>query len=1466
MSLWSRIGQGVGRSRLALAIVALTGGLSLFAAIALVRHGRLRVEAADALPPDDPRREELRELARSFAGARAGVTVTVSGPLVRLRSVVPEVARALHRLPAVEVVRWRLERDYFEDHALMFRSLDDLRRYAGYLGENRDDVSSLAASGGTVSDFLGTLSGIIDGRLARPASPARDETLAADVRSLGPLLVVLRRGLTSGADRREVDLGIDHILLRGGFDARVVARAHRELLVADDSWERPGAAAAMIWVATSRTELDPGFSRAFIEEAEAALASLRARFPDVALHLSGDLADYNDRVRALRRDATRHAPWAVLAVAVVLVLGLRAVAPALLLLFLLLQGVVCALLFETLFFGGLGVLAVAGSLAVFGIGAAHGVAFVLAYQGELEAADKERDRGEPEPRQRRLRTVRRALRDSLVAGGTSTAVAMLAAAASFLVLVSPDVLASAGAIVGLGSGPPPAFAPLRHFGAGTASGLVACLALVVIVLPAGLFLIEWVRTHPIVDRSRKLLRSLRRSRAAPRRWILLRGHLRMHMRIDHERRWLRGLATWVVRRRLLVAGAWLLLLGSGAFLAARTRWSTAAADEVLVRGPLDAIRRFHAAMERAGAQVSSIHDYLPQAGEAQEPKLALAADLDRALAGIHPDLPPAWLAFDAAETRRLAASLARSARMLERIHAGASTAPALLAAREQMGVLGMALAAGRPLEPRREWAMQWVAVAPVTLAALAATCRDTADRWLEQEIAPERIAELKRLAREIDALARSGDGVVPRRDLNAIHAVLRGLGVEELAAAAIPGEADDDARPLRVSRAAVIEPHRRLVKLVDDAAIHELAVDDREGFAEAVAVLEAVTDVVSLRARSTVVTYGTAIDRLTAAVSRLRHSLEAVPGATVATAAVGDLEAALHALPPADAAGAVAGLDIVFADELFDRFEALRRSFAGARRPLTVDDVPPEARRFFSDGGSAFLARARGAMGDAAGMAVTLVGFPEAGAGDDVERTFMRALAAIALMLLLALLLLHRSALAAAILAAPAIAGAIGALAALALAGAPLTGLAVLGLPVVASVATYAGIQLFRAYSDGLRRQARAAPEDVVGRVGKSVTLGVLATALPFASLAFSGTPGPPAIGLVVAAGCAASLACVLGLLPALLSLAQDFVVPGIQYANLLYENRRAARLARGVCGRWFHELPSPDPGFSVATMPDGILLLTGRRPPLNLLDAAMACRFQRVVSSFLGDGGLEAMVCVSGLPVHYHVRDANGQLLLDARDRPQKIPAALAEREPPAPGFELVGPVRTFGAGADLALISRNPLNALFTLYGALENAVAMWYAHKPIIFVAEGDMVAGWFEVALHSNYFLVTRHARLGAPEVKLGLTLPFGAHALAFRAGLAVARELMATGELISGEEAVKLGIADGLVPDGEDPYEHAASLCRSVELHDRVRQLSMLRQYGPPLRSLIGKSTRNYVRMLRSSQTQRRIRSFVKMAE
>src|SRR5262249_45267426 len=167
----------------------------------------------------------------------------------------------------------------------------------------------------------------------------------------------------------------------------------------------------------------------------------------------------------------------------------------------------------------------------------------------------------------------------------------------------------------------------------------------------------------------------------------------------------------------------------------------------------------------------------------------------------------------------------------------------------------------------------------------------------------------------------------------------------------------------------------------------------------------------------------------------------------------------------------------------------------------------------------------------------------------------------------------------------------------------------VVAIPIVIGVATDSSIQVFRVYGDELKQRGRAAMPDVMAEVGKVVSLNALSTVLPFGVMMLGDMKGLVALGTILAFGCMACFVAKLVLLPSVLSLAHDFVVPSAQSAGMLSRQRRSVRALRRFAGRWREDLPVPAPGFSSEMMPEGILLLAARRPPLNLMDAAMICR-----------------------------------------------------------------------------------------------------------------------------------------------------------------------------------------------------------------------------------------------------------------
>lgn len=121
----------------------------------------------------------------------------------------------------------------------------------------------------------------------------------------------------------------------------------------------------------------------------------------------------------------------------------------------------------------------------------------------------------------------------------------------------------------------------------------------------------------------------------------------------------------------------------------------------------------------------------------------------------------------------------------------------------------------------------------------------------------------------------------------------------------------------------------------------------------------------------------------------------------------------------------------------------------------------------------------------------------------------------------------------------------------------------------------------------------------------------------------------------------------------------------------------------------------------------------------------------------------------------------------------------------------------QTFFAGADITEFGRPPQDPwLPVVCDVIENC------SKPVVAAIHGTAFGGGLEIALGCHYRVADRAARLGTPEVKLGL-LPGagGTQRLPRVAGVRKALEMTATGNPIGAREAFDCGLVDRLV-EGE----------------------------------------------------------------
>ena len=102
-----------------------------------------------------------------------------------------------------------------------------------------------------------------------------------------------------------------------------------------------------------------------------------------------------------------------------------------------------------------------------------------------------------------------------------------------------------------------------------------------------------------------------------------------------------------------------------------------------------------------------------------------------------------------------------------------------------------------------------------------------------------------------------------------------------------------------------------------------------------------------------------------------------------------------------------------------------------------------------------------------------------------------------------------------------------------------------------------------------------------------------------------------------------------------------------------------------------------------------------------------------------------------------------------------------------------------------------------------------------RPVIAAVNGFALGGGCELAMACTLRLAAAGARLGQPEVKLGLIPGYGGtQRLARLVGAAKALELILTGEPIDADEACRIGLVNRVVP-GEKLMEEAEALARAM---------------------------------------------------
>ena len=187
----------------------------------------------------------------------------------------------------------------------------------------------------------------------------------------------------------------------------------------------------------------------------------------------------------------------------------------------------------------------------------------------------------------------------------------------------------------------------------------------------------------------------------------------------------------------------------------------------------------------------------------------------------------------------------------------------------------------------------------------------------------------------------------------------------------------------------------------------------------------------------------------------------------------------------------------------------------------------------------------------------------------------------------------------------------------------------------------------------------------------------------------------------------------------------------------------------------------------------DGVAIVTMSRPPANALSRALISEIDEMLTTFKDDDMVRVIL--------------------------------------------LHGEGRFFSAGADIKEFTSVTSAEEFTKLA--ENGQQVFERletySKPVIAAIHGAALGGGLELAMSCHMRFVTESAKLGLPELQLGIIPGFaGTQRLPRYIGMAKAAEMMFTSDPITGSEAVQWGLANAAFSE-EELFDKALAVAKKI---------------------------------------------------
>ncbi len=173
---------------------------------------------------------------------------------------------------------------------------------------------------------------------------------------------------------------------------------------------------------------------------------------------------------------------------------------------------------------------------------------------------------------------------------------------------------------------------------------------------------------------------------------------------------------------------------------------------------------------------------------------------------------------------------------------------------------------------------------------------------------------------------------------------------------------------------------------------------------------------------------------------------------------------------------------------------------------------------------------------------------------------------------------------------------------------------------------------------------------------------------------------------------------------------------------------------------------------FVKTSTEDGVVRITLNRPPLNVLTIPM---MEELIESFV-----------------WAQQEAGTVVVVDAEGK-------------------------AFSAGVDVADHTPDKVGKMIEVFDGLFEA--MNKVEKPIIGLVNGAALGGGYEVVLFCDMVVASEKAKLGQPEVQVGVFPPLACYVLPRLVSWPRAMELLLSGDTINAARAEQMGLVNKVVP-------------------------------------------------------------------